>query len=175
MTEMISLEAVTLISESLRICVHDGNNLAAREQMLLGSLYAGLGLANATAGVTAVHALSYPLGGQYGIPTAWPIRSFFPHVMAYNLPGAQQKFANIALAMGEVIDGIPVRAAAELAVEAVDHLIEDCGAYATLENLEIHEEAFEALAKAALSVSHLVNNPRKVTEEDAIEIYRAAY
>jgi alcohol dehydrogenase len=176
MTEMISLEAVTLISESLRTCVHDGNNLAAREQMLLGSLYAGLGLANANAGVTAVHALSYPLGGQYGIPHSLANTILLPHVMAYNLPGAQQKYADIALAMGEVIDGIPVRTAAELAVEAVDHLIEDCGAYATLEDLEIHEDAFEALAKAALSVSRfLVNNPRKVTEEDAIEIYRAAY
>ncbi|MDQ5987670.1 MAG: alcohol dehydrogenase [Syntrophus sp. SKADARSKE-3] len=174
MTEMISLEAVTLISESLRTCVHDGRNIAAREQMLLGSLYAGLGMANA--GVTAAHALSYPLGGQYGIPHSLANTILLPHVMAYNLPGAQQKYADIALAMGEVIDGIPVRAAAELAVEAVDHLIEDCGAYATLEDLEIHEDAFEALAKSALSENRLLsNNPRKVTEEDAIEIYRAAY
>jgi len=174
MTEMISLEAITLIAESLRTCVHDGQNLAARERMLQGSLYAGLGLANA--GAAAVRALSYPLSGQYGIPHSLANTILLPHVMAYNLPGAQQKFADIALAMGEVIDGISVRAAAELAVEAVDHLIEDCGAYATLEDLEIHEEAFEALAEAALSISRaLGNNPRKVTVEDAVEIYRAAY
>ena len=66
MSEMISLEAIILIAENLRTCVHDGQNLAAREKMLLGSLYAGLGLANA--GVTAVHSLSYPLGGKYGVP-----------------------------------------------------------------------------------------------------------
>ena len=66
MSELISLEAIDLIASSLRTCVHNGGDLEARGQMLLGSLYAGLGLANA--GVTAVHSLSYPLGGMYGIP-----------------------------------------------------------------------------------------------------------
>ena len=65
MSEMFSLEAIALIAENLRACVHDGKNIVARERMLLGSLYAGIGLANA--GVTAVHSLSYPLGGKYGV------------------------------------------------------------------------------------------------------------
>jgi len=65
MSEMVSLEAIRLIAENLRTCVHNGRNLEARESMLLGSLYAGLGLANA--GVGAAHSLSYPLGGKYGI------------------------------------------------------------------------------------------------------------
>ncbi|MBW2675709.1 MAG: iron-containing alcohol dehydrogenase [Deltaproteobacteria bacterium] len=66
MSELVSLEAIDLISSNLRTCVHNGADLEARGQVLLGSLYAGLGLANA--GVTAVHSLSYPLGGMYGIP-----------------------------------------------------------------------------------------------------------
>jgi len=174
MSEMISLEAIILISENLRTCVHDGQNLEARERMLLGSLYAGLGLANA--GVTAVHSLSYPLGGKYGVPHGLANTLLLPHVMSYNLPGALEKFADIADAMGEVTDGMSVRDAAELAVEAVCKLIDDCGVCTTLEDLEIPEDDFAELAEVALTVARpLENNPRKVTLEDAIRIYEAAY
>jgi alcohol dehydrogenase len=174
MSEMISLEAICLIAANLRTCGHDGKNLEARSQMRLGSLYAGLGLANA--GVTAVHSLSYPLGGRYGVPHGLANTLLLPHVMAFNLPGALEKFADIAEAMGEAIEGLSVRDAAELAVEAVDHLIEDCGIHTTLEDLEIAEEDFEELAKVALTVARpLENNPRQVTLEDAVDIYRAAY
>jgi len=174
MSEMISLEAIALISANLRTCVHDGANLEAREQMLLGSLYAGLGLANA--GVGAVHSLSYPLGGKYGVSHGLANTIMLPYVMSFNLPGALEKFAVIADVMGEITDDLPVREAAYLAVEAVQSLIEDCGVYTTLEDLNIPEEDFPELAKVAMTVTRpLENNPRKVTMEDAIEIYGEAY
>lgn len=174
MSEMISLEAICLISANLRTCVHDGANLEAREQMLLGSLYAGLGLANA--GVGAVHSLSYPLGGKYGVSHGLANTVMLPHVMSFNLPGALEKFAVIAEAMGEIVDDLPLREAAFLAVDAVQAIIEDCGVYTTLEDLNIPEEDFPELAKVAMTVTRpLENNPRKVTVEDAIEIYGEAY
>ncbi|HUH66899.1 MAG TPA: iron-containing alcohol dehydrogenase [Syntrophales bacterium] len=174
MSELISLEAVNLISSNLRTCVHDGSNLKARGKMLLGSLYAGLGLANA--GVGAVHSLSYPLGGKYGVSHGLANTIMLPHVMAFNLPGALEKFAVIAEAMGEEIDGMPLREAAFLAVEAVQALIEDCGVYTTLEDLNIPEEALPELADVAMTVTRpLENNPRKLTIEDAIDIYGEAY
>jgi alcohol dehydrogenase class IV len=174
MSEMFSMEAIQLISSSLRTCVHDGANLEARESMLLGSLYAGLGLANA--GVGAVHSLSYPLGGKYGVSHGLANTVMLPHGMSFNLPGALEKFAIIADIMGEVIDDLPLREAAYLAVEAVQSLIEDCGVYTTLEDLNIPEEDFPEIAKLAMTVTRpLENNPRKVTIEDAIEIYGEAY
>ena len=174
MSEVFSLEAIRLISENLRTCVHNGRNLEAREKMLLGSLYAGLGLANA--GVGAVHSLSYPLGGKYGVSHGLANTIMLPHVMAFNLPGALEKFAVIAEMMGELIDDLPLREAAYLAVEAVQSLIEDCGVYTTLEDLNIPAEAFSELAEVAMTVVRpLENNPRKVTIEDAIEIYGEAY
>jgi alcohol dehydrogenase len=174
MSEMISLEAIHLISSNLRTCVHDGSNLEAREKMLLGSLYAGLGLANA--GVGAVHSLSYPLGGKYGVSHGLANTVMLPHVMSFNLPGSLEKFAIVAEVMGEIIDDLPLREAAYLAVEAVQSLIEDCGVYTTLEDLNIPEEDFPELAKVAMTVVRpLENNPRKVTMEDAIEIYGEAY
>ena len=174
MSELFSLEAIALIAENLRTCVHNGKNLHARENMLLGSLYAGLGLANA--GVTAVHSLSYPLGGRYGIGHGLANTVMLPAVMAFNLPAALDKFADIAEAMGECTDGLPAREAAYLALEAVEALIEDCGIHTSLEELGIKKKDFPALADVALTVARpLENNPRKVTKEAAIEIYADAF
>jgi len=174
MSELLSLEAIALISENLRTAVHDGTNIVAREKMLLGSLYAGLGLANA--GVTAVHSLSYPLGGKYGIPHGLANTVLLPHVMSFNISGAQEKFVDIAEAMGEMVEGLPLREAAYLAVEAVNALVEDCGIQTNLEDLGISEDDFEEMAKIAMTVARpLANNPRQVTLEDAVAIYEDAF
>lgn len=174
LSELISLEAIALIAENLRTAVHDGSNIAAREKMLLASLYAGLGLANA--GVTAVHSLSYPLGGKYGIPHGLANTVLLPYVMSYNISGAQEKFVDIAEAMGEMVEGLPLREAAYLAVEAVNALVEDCGIQTNLEDLGISEDDFEELAKIAMTVARpLANNPRQVTLEDAVAIYEDAF
>ncbi len=174
MSEMVSLEAIGLISENLRTCVHDGSNIDAREQMLLGSLYAGLGLANA--GVTAVHSLSYPLGGRYGVPHGLANTILLPAVMRFNLPGALEKCAMIAEVMGEYVDDLSLRDAAQLSVGAIEELILDCAIYDSLETLGISPEDFPALADTAMTVARpLANNPRKVTVADAIEIYEDAY
>jgi len=173
-SELLSLEAIALISENLRTAVHDGTNIVAREKMLLGSLYAGLGLANA--GVTAVHSLSYPLGGRYGIPHGLANTVLLPHVMSFNISGAQEKFVDIAEAMGEMVEGLPLREAAYLAVEAVNALVEDCGIQTNLEDLGISEDDFEEMAKIAMTVARpLANNPRQVTLEDAVAIYEDAF
>jgi len=174
LSELLSLEAIALIAENLRTAVHDGSNIAAREKMLLGSLYAGLGLANA--GVTAVHSLSYPLGGKYGIPHGLANTVLLPHVMSYNISGAQEKFVDIAETMGEMVEGLPLREAAYLAVEAVNALIEDCGIQTNLEDLGIKEDDFEEFAKIAMTIARpLANNPRQVTVEDAVAIYEDAF
>lgn len=174
MSELLSLEAIRLIGENLRTAVHDGANLAAREAMLLGSLYAGLGLANA--GVTAVHSLSYPLGGKYGVSHGLANTLMLPPVMAFNVPGNLEKFADIAEALGEVVEGLPLREAAWLSVEAVESLIEDCGIATTLEELGIPEADFPELARAAMTVARpLANNPCKLTLEEMVEIYQEAY
>lgn len=174
LSEMFSLEAIALIAENLRTCVHDGKNIAARERMLLGSLYAGIGLANA--GVTAVHSLSYPLGGKFGVSHGLANTMLLTPVMAFNLAGALQKFVDVAEAMGECVEGLPEREAAYLAVDAVEALIEDCGIESTIKDFGVKEKDFPALADVALTVARpLENNPRKMTKEDMIAIYAQAY
>jgi alcohol dehydrogenase class IV len=171
MSELFSLEAIQLIADNLRTCVHNGDDLDAREQMLLGSLYAGIGLANA--GVTAAHSLSYPLGGMFGITHGMANTLMLPGVMAFNLPAALEKFAIVADAMGEIIDDLPLRDSAYLAVDAVESLIEDCGIQTSLARFGVTEEDLPTLARIALTVARpLANNPRKVSADDAIEIYK---
>ncbi len=174
MSALVSLEAIRLIGANLRTAVHDGPNLRAREAMLLGSLYAGLGLANA--GVTAVHSLSYPLGGRFGVPHGLANTILLPAVMEFNLPGALEKFAAVADALGEDVDGMPPREAAQLAVEAVNALIRDCCIPMGLGRLGVGEADFPDLAAVAMTVARpLANNPRRVTAEDAVGIYREAF
>jgi len=174
MSALVSLEAIRLIGANLRTAVHDGANIPARESMLLGSLYAGLGLANA--GVGAVHSLSYPLGGRFGVPHGLANTVLLPAVMEYNLPGALEKFTRIAAALGEMTEGLPVRDAAWLAVEAVSELIGDCVIPMGLERLGVREEDFPGLAEVAMTVARpLANNPRKVTAGEAVDIYRQAF
>lgn len=174
MSEVFSLEAISLISANIRAAVHNENDIDAREQMLLGSLYAGLGLANA--GVTAVHSLSYPLGGRYGISHGVANTVLLVPVMEFNLCGAIEKFAIIAETMGEVVSDLSLREAAYLSVESVRELIDDCNMEISLETLGIEEKDFQSLAEVAMTVARpLENNPRKLTIEDAVEIYKNAY
>jgi len=174
MSDMVALEAIGLIAEYLPQAVADGRNLEARENMLLASLLAGLGLANA--GVTAVHALSYPLGAVYGVPHGLANALLLPHVMRFNCLGSPDKFALIAEIMGEDVEDLSPREAARLAAEAVAELMDDLRLPEGLDFLNIPEDSFPKLAEKALTLTRVMdNNPRTMTLEDAVAIYQEAY
>ncbi|MFH1090742.1 MAG: iron-containing alcohol dehydrogenase, partial [Pseudomonadota bacterium] len=173
-SDLAAVEAIRLIAENLPLAVADGRNLQARENMLLGSLLAGLGLANA--GVTAVHALSYPLGAVYGIPHGLANAMLLPQVMSFNAMGNPEKFADIAELMGQDLSGLTAREAAQAASFAVMDLMEDIGLPEGLESLDIPEEALTDLAERAMVLQRVLdNNPRTLTVEEAVGIYEEAY
>ncbi len=173
-SEMFSLEGIHLIGKSLRRAVEKGSDLDARSDMLLGSLLAGIGLANA--GVTAVHSLSYPLGGRFRVPHGVGNGLLLPAVMEYNALSLPEKFARIAGAMGEKTEGLSAKNAALLAVESVKGLARDIQVPMRLSDLGIPVSAFPGMAEEALKVTRpLENNPRPVSFEDAIQIYRSVF
>jgi len=173
-TDMYAVQAINLISRSLRRAVWAGRDIQARTDMALGSTLAGISFANA--GVGAVHALAYPLGGQFGIPHGVSNALLLPHVMGFNMLADVTKFARVAEAMGEDVQGLSARAAAEAAVKAAALLSEDVGIPQRLRDVNIPESALEGLAAAAMNVTRLLdNNPRKVTLKDARALYQAAY
>jgi len=174
MSDLAALEAIGLIAENLPLAVADGRNIEARENMLLGSLLAGLGLANA--GVTAVHALSYPLGAVFGIPHGLANAMLLPHVMAFNCLGNPSKFADVTEIMGEDITDLNLREAANMAALSVFELMDDIGMPEGLGLLDIPDDCFEELAETALALGRVMeNNPRIMNLEDAVMIYEEAY
>ncbi|MGD9817678.1 MAG: iron-containing alcohol dehydrogenase [Desulfomonilaceae bacterium] len=173
-TESLSFTAVRLITESLRTAVYRGSDISAREKMLLGSLFGGLALADA--GVGAAHALAYPLGGNYRIPHGLANAILIPHVMEFNLPAAERTMALIAKNMGERVDSLSMRWAAEAAVDAVRTLCDDIGIPAGLSDINVPMDDIPMLVEGALKVTRPVeNNPRKLGSEEATAIYEAAY
>jgi len=173
-SDMYALEAIDLISNNLRVAYANGGNLEARSAMLLGSLLGGKALA--TAGVGLVHAMAYPLGGMFNTAHGLANAVLLPYVVEYNIIGCPEKYAVIAQLMGYETEGIPLREAAQLAVEAIHQLNADVGIPSSLTALNIPTNKIPEMAKIALTVTRPVeNNPRKPTLEDVIAIYEAAF
>lgn len=173
MTDLFAKEAIILIGQSLRTAVANGNNLQARYDMSIGSLYAGIALANA--GVTAVHALAYPLGGQFKVAHGIANGLLLPYVMEFNVLGDIPKFVQIAQYLGEKVEHLPFVEQAYHASKAVKAIYRDLKIPQSLTELKVPKEAIPEMARAAMNVTRLMgNNPRDMTVEDVERIYEKA-
>ncbi len=173
-SDIFAYRAIELIGRNLRSAVFNGSRLKVRESMLLGSYLAGMGLANA--GVTAVHALAYPLGALFDIPHGIANGTLLPYVMRYNAPAAMEKFTLVAQAMGVQVYGMSPRETCEMAADAVFRLAEDIGMPADLCSLDIPESALQQMAEGAMKVARpMENNPRPMNVEMALALYQSAY
>ena len=173
LTDLFAKEAMILIGRSLRTAVAQGNNLEARYDMSIGSLYAGISLANA--GVAAVHALAYPLGGLFNIPHGIANGLLLPYVMEFNVLGNIPKFAQIAQLLGENVDQMTLLDQAYCAAKAVKALYQDLKIPQSLTELRIPKSVIPTMAQAAINVTRLLaNNPRTMTLQDAERIYEKA-
>jgi alcohol dehydrogenase len=174
LTDDFALKAISMISGSLRTAVFNGKNYHARETMLTASLYAGLAFGSAATGM--VHGLAMPLGGQFNIPHGIANSVLLPHVMRWNLVSSLNRYRDIAIAMGEPVEGLSLREAAERAVVAVESLSRDIGIPAYLDDLDIPSSAIEALAKDGMTnLRQVLPNPRDVTYEGLVGILRGAF
>jgi alcohol dehydrogenase len=173
-SDLIAKECITLVSRSLRHAVFNGKDVEARSDMSLGSFYGGLCLTNAS--VTAVHALSFPLGADYHIAHGEANAVMLPYVMRFNCLANMKRFAEIAGLMGEKVESLSFRQAAERSADAVETLMKDIRVPHQLRDLKIPREAIPSMAERALTVQRLLgNNPRAIALRDIIEIYEQAY
>lgn len=171
--DMYALEGIRLIANNLLTAVKDGKNIEAREALLLGSLYGGLCLGPVN--TAAVHALSYPLGGEFHISHGLSNAILLPSVMRFNVGANEEKYAKIAEAMGAEA-GLTESETAENGVKFIENLCSDCGIPSKLSDIGVPKEAAERLAKAGIGVTRLLNNnPREVTYEDARKIYEGLF
>ncbi|WP_366922231.1 iron-containing alcohol dehydrogenase [Metallumcola ferriviriculae] len=172
-SEALALEAIKLISGNLRQAVYNGNNLEARDKMLMGSLLAGMAFNNTRLGNG--HAMSHPLGGFFDIPHGIANSILIPHVMEFNLFGSPEKFLKIAEAMGEPMANLTQMDAAYRAVIGVKRLIADVGIPNALSEVAVTEDAFEPMAQDAMKSGNIQVNPRETKLDDVINIFKRAY
>lgn len=173
MIDIYAYEGMRLIAANIVAAVNNGGDTEAREKVAMGSLLGGfcLGPVN-TAGV---HALSYPLGSMFHLAHGLSNALLLPFVMEYNIPASPKKYAAVALALGckrEADD----KATACAGIRKVKELIKACGIPSSLNEVNVPASAIPQMAAEAMKIQRLLkNNPREITEQDAIEIYKAAF
>ncbi|MCX6278203.1 MAG: iron-containing alcohol dehydrogenase [Bacteroidetes bacterium] len=171
-TDSAAIKAIELISQYLRPAVANGNNMEARDKMAYAEFMAGMAFNNASLGY--VHAMAHQLGGFYDLPHGVCNAILLPHVECFNMIACPERFADIAIAMGENIKELSVIEAADLAMESIKRLSKDVGIPAGLKALGVKEEDFSTLADNALKDACGLTNPRIATKEDVIQIYKNA-
>jgi alcohol dehydrogenase len=163
LTDACGMRAIKLIARWLRPAVANGTNLEARDKMAYAEYLAGLAFANGRLG--CVHAVALPLCSRYHIPHGVGCAVMLPYVCEFNLIAAPERFAEIAAAMGEKIEGLTVMEAAARAPAAIRSLNLDIGLAANLTELGVKEADWEWLAQNAVNDVRLTN-PRQPTGFD---------
>ncbi len=172
LSDTYALRAISLISRSIRTAYRDGKNVEARHDMLLAAFFGGMCIASSS--TTAVHALAYPLGGKYHIPHGLSNAVLLPLVMEFNLDATEEKFCDIAGAMGIDAKGLPAGEAAKKLIDELYSLVADLQ---IKESLNLKERGItindiDVMVEGAAKVTRLLNNnPKPMSREDMREIY----
>ncbi|MBO9708303.1 MAG: iron-containing alcohol dehydrogenase [Caulobacter sp.] len=172
-SDSLALKALELLAGAIRAAVADGRDIAARRAMLQGSLLAGMAFANAPVG--AVHALAYPIGGLFHVPHGLSNALVLSPVLAFNQDAAQAHYAELCRVVAPEAVGATTQAAAEGFVAAMSQLVADMPFEQRLTQVGVQRQDVERMATDAMKVSRLlVNNPRDVTHQDAVDLYLRA-
>ena len=171
--DMLAKQALKLLNQNLSLVLADGQNLAARQNMLVGSMLAGQAFANAPVG--AVHALAYPLGGHFHISHGHSNALVLIEVLKFNAPHAKQYYAELMCWLDPkstgCIDGL-----CDLFIDHMQNHLDKSGLVLKLKDLNIAENMIEQLASDAMLQTRLLqNNPRELSQQDALQIYQAIY
>ena len=176
-SKLLAIESLKLLGTSIETAVFDGHNIEARSNMLLGSMMAGQAFANSP--VSAVHALAYPIGGIFHIPHGLSNSLILPHVLKFNSinPKACEQYAFLA---PFIFKDINLKTNNHIIcnefIERLENLSSLLNIPSKLRDIDIPKEACAKMAKESMKQTRLlVNNPREVTEEDAFNIYNAAW
>lgn len=173
-TEALSLQAVRLIYGALETAVHEGTNKQARIDMSYGSHLAGIAFFNA--GVAGVHALAYPLGGQFHIAHGESNAVLLPYVMGYIRDACQTKLRTLYDTMGYNSERDSDKVTAEKFIEKLRMLVENVKIPPTLKDFNIEEKHLQGLAEDGLKQKRLLErSPMPLTFDDILTIYTAAY
>lgn len=171
-TDAAAIKAIELIAKYLRKAVAHGEDVKTRDMMAHAEYLAGIAFNNASLGY--VHSMAHQLGGLYDLPHGVCNAILLPYVEMYNKEVCPERFADIAKVMGENVEGLSPEEAADEAIDAIKKLAADIGIPSGLKELGAKEEDLELLAENAMHDVCRLTNPRELSKEDVIEIYRKA-
>jgi len=170
----LALQALRLLGGALLQGVHHGDDLEARSDLLIGSMLAGQAFANSP--VAAVHALAYPIGGHFKIPHGLSNALVLPHVLRFNIETAPDAYAQMASVAFPELANVAQAERAGAFCDCLEGLSRSCDLQQRLRDVGIGREALPMMARDAMNQTRLlINNPRSVTEADALSIYEAAW
>lgn len=170
--DSVALLAMEYVSRYLRVAFAQGHNHEARYKMSMAAMLGALAYGTESAG--AAHAMSQSAGGVHDVPHGALTARLLGPVMEYNYLGEPEKFARIAVAMGEDTRGLTVWEAAELAVLAVQQLTEEVE-IPTLQQLGFAEDEIPMLAQIAFDDPQTIGNPRDLTLSSYVSIYQQTF
>jgi len=170
----LATQALHLMGAAIETAVHEGSNMEARSDMLLGAMLAGQAFANSP--VAAVHALAYPIGGHFHVPHGLSNALVLPYVLRFNTKVAPQPYAEMAPHAFPELAKLEGQERAEAFCEAMADLSRRCGLQQRLREMDIPRDFLPRMASDAMNQTRLLgNNPREVGEADALSIYEAAW
>jgi lactaldehyde reductase len=172
MSDMFEIKAIEMITRYLETAVKEPTNAEARNGMAVAQYIAGMAFSNV--GLGAVHGMAHPLGAIFDIPHGVANALLLPIVMEFNAPAALDKYVEIAKAMDVYTKGMSNEEAAKAAVDAVKSLSKRVGIPQTLTEIGIKAEDLPRLAKAAYADVCTPGNPREVSEEILLDLYKKA-
>lgn len=171
LSDTFALQGIKLVAQSIRECYKNGSNLKAREKMLLAACYGGICIASSS--TTAIHALSYPLGGRYHIPHGLANAILMPLVMDANKDSCLDKYYDMAVAMELDVTEKTKEQVADMFVKELYAFNSDLNIKCNLQEKGISEDVIPELVEGASKVTRLLgNNPKAFTHEEMAEIYR---
>lgn len=171
-TDACAIKAIELIAEFLSKAVANGEDLEARDKMAYAEYLAGMAFNNASLGY--VHSMAHQLGGFYNLPHGVCNAILLPAVSQYNLIACPKRFADIAKALGENVDGLSVTEAGQKAIDRIRTLSASIGIPTGLKALNVKEADLTIMAENAKKDACQFTNPRKATLEQVVQIFKDA-
>lgn len=170
----VGYHSMKLIFPALPRAYNHPDDRAARHDLLMGSMLGGMALT--AAGTTAVHALSYPLGGTFGIPHGVANAMLLVPVMEYNRDVLRDDFAEIAVVVGICSQDVPVQQRCDQFLDSLKALVRKVEIPTDLTRYGVAYSDIDDLTVAASKVTRLLdNNRRKLNLSDIRAIYENAF
>ena len=170
--DMFHINAMALIYKNLEKAANDKDSEAI-EKMAYAQYIAGMGFSNVGLGI--VHSMAHSLGAFFDTPHGVANALLLPHVMKFNGEACPELFKNMGRAFGLNVEDITDEEAVDVVVDAIKDLSKRLGIPQTLKELGIPEEMIPSLANQAIKDVCTPGNPREVTVDDIIALYKQAY